>query len=118
MIEIIPAVDIIEGRCVRLTQGRYDEKTVFSDNPVEVALKWQDEGAKRLHIVDLDGARIGEPQNLDVVRRICHAVSIPTQMGGGESGHGSPLISSRLAWIIFKPTASAATGSVLAMIPP
>ncbi|MEE8469708.1 MAG: 1-(5-phosphoribosyl)-5-[(5-phosphoribosylamino)methylideneamino]imidazole-4-carboxamide isomerase [Dehalococcoidia bacterium] len=81
--EIIPAIDIREGKCVRLYQGDYEKETVFSDDPVSVALRWQSEGAKRLHIVDLDGAAKGELCNLDSIERIVAAVEIPVQVGGG-----------------------------------
>jgi phosphoribosylformimino-5-aminoimidazole carboxamide ribotide isomerase len=82
-IEIIPAIDIRDGRCVRLYQGNFDQETVFSDDPVEVALQWQSLGAPRLHIVDLDGAFSGEVHNLDIITEIASAVLIPTQLGGG-----------------------------------
>jgi len=82
-IEIIPAVDIKGGKCVRLYQGDYDQETVFSDDPVEVALEWQSLGASRLHIVDLDGAATGELYNLDIIKEIAGSLLIPTQMGGG-----------------------------------
>ena len=81
--EIIPAVDIRGGKCVRLLQGDYARETVFADDPVEMALRWEAEGAPRLHIVDLDGARDGFPTNLEVVKRIAAAVGIPTELGGG-----------------------------------
>ncbi|MFC1892479.1 1-(5-phosphoribosyl)-5-[(5-phosphoribosylamino)methylideneamino]imidazole-4-carboxamide isomerase [Chloroflexota bacterium] len=81
--EIIPAVDLRQGRCVRLYQGDYEQETVFSDDPLEVALKWQAVGAPRLHIVDLDGAAGGEPQNLDIIARIARAALVPIQVGGG-----------------------------------
>lgn len=81
--EILPAIDIIKGKCVRLYQGDYSRKTVFSDNPVEVALRWQSEGGAWLHIVDLDGAATGEVQNLDVIKKIVEAVKIPVELGGG-----------------------------------
>lgn len=81
--EIIPALDLREGKCVRLYQGDFDKETVFSHDPLEVAHKWAEEGAMRLHIVDLDGARTGRPANLDVVRKIASQVSIDVQMGGG-----------------------------------
>ncbi|MBI2843374.1 MAG: 1-(5-phosphoribosyl)-5-[(5-phosphoribosylamino)methylideneamino]imidazole-4-carboxamide isomerase [Armatimonadetes bacterium] len=81
--EIIPAIDIIEGRCVRLVQGKFDQQTVFSDNPVEVAVEWEREGARRLHVVDLDGARTGRPCNVKVLQEIARSVSIPIQVGGG-----------------------------------
>jgi len=83
MFEIIPAIDLIGGRCVRLTRGDYNQETVYSDDPAEVARQWEAAGARRLHLVDLDGARAGQPCNLEVVGRICAAVSIPAQLGGG-----------------------------------
>ena len=81
--EIIPAIDLRQGKCVRLYQGDYDQETIFSDDPVEVALQWQSLGAPRLHIVDLDGAATGELYNLDIVIEIASTVLIPTQLGGG-----------------------------------
>jgi phosphoribosylformimino-5-aminoimidazole carboxamide ribotide isomerase len=82
-IEIIPAIDVRNGRCVRLYQGNFDQETVFSDDPVEVALHWQSLGAPRIHIVDLDGAFSGEVYNLEIITEIASAVLIPTQLGGG-----------------------------------
>ena len=84
--EVIPAIDIRDGRCVRLYQGDYERETVFSDNPVEMALRWSEMGARRLHVVDLDAARLGTPENLPVVGRIASAVSTPVQTGGGIRG--------------------------------
>ncbi len=81
--EIIPAIDIRGGRCVRLDQGDYDRETIFADDPVEVARRWEKAGARRLHVVDLDGARDGKPQNEDVIRRVIEAVSVAVQVGGG-----------------------------------
>ncbi len=80
---IYPAIDIRGGRCVRLTEGRFDKETVFADNPVDMALKWAAAGAEYLHVVDLDGALAGKPVNLDVVSAIAKSVSIPVQLGGG-----------------------------------
>jgi len=77
------AIDIKGGKCVRLYQGDYSMETVYSDNPVEMAMKWQSLGATRLHIVDLDGADIGVPRNLETITRINDAVWIPLQVGGG-----------------------------------
>jgi len=82
-LEIIPAIDIRGGRCVRLFQGDYSQETVFSENPVEVALQWYGMGAPRLHLVDLDGAETGQPVNLDIVREIVNTVLIPCELGGG-----------------------------------
>ena len=81
--EIIPAIDIRDGKCVRLLQGRYDEETIYGDDPVEMAKRWEDEGGTRLHVVDLDGARAGKPANLEIIARIAQALKIPVQMGGG-----------------------------------
>jgi phosphoribosylformimino-5-aminoimidazole carboxamide ribotide isomerase len=81
--ELIPAIDIRDGRCVRLYQGDYARETVFSDDPPAIARRWQEEGAPRLHLIDLDGARAGEPVNMQVVEAIACAVSIPCQVGGG-----------------------------------
>jgi len=80
---VIPAIDLMDGKCVRLRQGRFDCKTVFSDDPVEVALRWQEMGARWIHIVDLDGAREGTMRNFEVVRRIVRSIKIPVQRGGG-----------------------------------
>jgi phosphoribosylformimino-5-aminoimidazole carboxamide ribotide isomerase len=82
-IEIIPAVDIRNGKCVRLYQGDYNLETIFNDNPLEVALQWQAMGAPRIHIVDLDGAATGDVVNLEAIERIATAVQVPTQLGGG-----------------------------------
>lgn len=80
---IYPAIDLREGKCVRLVQGKFDNMTVYSDNPIEIALRWKTMGAEYLHVVDLDGARYGEPKNIDVVSGIAAQVGIPVQMGGG-----------------------------------
>ncbi len=81
--EILPAIDLRNGHCVRLTQGDYDRETVFDDDPVGVAKRWLDQGARRLHVVDLDGARDGVRGNADAVAAIVQAVDIPIQLGGG-----------------------------------
>lgn len=81
--EIVPAVDLKAGRCVRLMQGRADAETVFSDDPVAMARQWQSAGAGRLHVVDLDGAFQGRPAQTAIVRALIQAVSIPVQVGGG-----------------------------------
>lgn len=80
---VIPAIDLSGGRCVRLTQGRFNEETVYYDDPVEAALTWQAQGAQYLHVVDLDGAREGEPKNLNSLKRILQSVKVPLQFGGG-----------------------------------
>jgi len=80
---IIPAVDIKEGRCVRLRQGIASSETVFSDKPDEMAKKWYELGAKRLHIVDLDGAFSGRPINMKVIEKIVKEVPVDVEVGGG-----------------------------------
>lgn len=80
---IFPAVDLQGGKAVRLRQGRADDTTVFSSDPVAAALRWQEQGATWLHLVDLDGAFRGEGVNTATVRDICHALTIPVQLGGG-----------------------------------
>ena len=80
---VIPAIDLSEGQVVRLERGDMSRRTVYSDNPVEMALRWQGEGAQRLHVVDLDGAIQGRPVNLEAVERIVDAVDIPIDLGGG-----------------------------------
>lgn len=81
--EIIPAIDIKDGKCVRLFKGDYEKVTVFSDDPVEMALRWESEGCEYLHIVDLDGAKSGSTSNYDVIEKICLATSTRIQVGGG-----------------------------------
>jgi phosphoribosylformimino-5-aminoimidazole carboxamide ribotide isomerase len=81
--QIVPAVDIKGGRCVRLLQGRADAETVFSDDPVAMARQWQAAGAPRLHVVDLDGAFAGRPMQNGIVRQIIEALTIPVEVGGG-----------------------------------
>lgn len=80
---VIPAIDIIDKKVVRLTQGDFSRETFYSDDPVETARKWQDQGAEIIHIVDLDGARLGKPKNLDIVGSLVKALDIPVQLGGG-----------------------------------
>ncbi len=82
---LIPAIDLKDGQCVRLRQGLMEDATVFSDNPVEVARPWLDQGARRLHLVDLNGAFAGKPKNLGVIRSILKEVAddLPVQLGGG-----------------------------------
>ncbi len=80
---IFPAIDIRNGKCVRLTEGRFDQETIYSDHPVNMALRWQAEGGQFLHVVDLDGALAGKPVNLALVAQIAQAVTIPVQLGGG-----------------------------------
>ena len=81
--EVIPAIDLRGGRVVRLYQGDYNRETAYSDDPVSVALRWQEAGAPRIHVVDLDGASTGSPLNLGIVEEIAARVAIPLQLGGG-----------------------------------
>ncbi|MCQ9206389.1 MAG: 1-(5-phosphoribosyl)-5-[(5-phosphoribosylamino)methylideneamino]imidazole-4-carboxamide isomerase [Omnitrophica bacterium] len=80
---IIPAIDIMDQRVVRLKRGEFGTEKVYSENPVKVAEGWKDCGAQLLHIVDLDGARLGKPVNLDIIREITHSVKIDVEVGGG-----------------------------------
>jgi phosphoribosylformimino-5-aminoimidazole carboxamide ribotide isomerase len=79
----LPAIDIRDGKAVRLEQGRFDRETVYVDDPLEAARSWVEAGARSLHVVDLDGARAGEPQNLEHLKRITEELRIPVQYGGG-----------------------------------
>src|SRR5690554_3048160 len=86
--EIIPAIDIIEGKCVRLTQGDYSQKTEYSNNPLDVARKFEDAGIKRLHLVDLDGAKAKKIVNRSVLETITNNTSLKVDFGGGvQSDH-------------------------------
>ena len=80
---IFPAIDLRGGKCVRLIQGDFAKETIYSDDPQATALRWQASCAKFLHVVDLDGARAGSPQNLDAIKKILDAVDIPLEVGGG-----------------------------------
>ncbi|MBD2177360.1 1-(5-phosphoribosyl)-5-[(5-phosphoribosylamino)methylideneamino]imidazole-4-carboxamide isomerase [Pseudanabaena sp. FACHB-1998] len=81
--DVIPAIDILDGRCVRLYQGDYQQSEVFGEDPVEVAQRWYSQGAKYLHVVDLDGAKEGKPKNLKVIEAIARSIPMRVQMGGG-----------------------------------
>ena len=80
---LLPAIDILEGKAVRLTRGEFDAKTVYDADPLDAAKRWVDGGARALHVVDLDGARTGQPANLAQVTRIAEALNVPVQLGGG-----------------------------------
>jgi phosphoribosylformimino-5-aminoimidazole carboxamide ribotide isomerase len=100
---LYPAIDIRDGRTVRLVQGDYERETVYDDDPVVAARRWASEGARWLHVVDLDGARSGEPQNLEHVRRIVAAVDVPIQLGGGlrDSGKVEEAISTGVERVVL-----------------
>lgn len=80
---IIPAIDIKNGKCVRLIQGDFENEKVYSDNPVQIAKEFENDGVKMLHVIDLDGAKAGKPTNFDIIKNIAKSVSIPIQVGGG-----------------------------------
>jgi phosphoribosylformimino-5-aminoimidazole carboxamide ribotide isomerase len=100
---IIPAIDLRDGRCVRLMQGDFARMTVYSSNPADVALRWQDQGAERIHVVDLDGSRDGIPRNKEPIRDILRAVSIPVQLGGGIRNRtiAEDYLAMGLGWVIL-----------------
>ena len=81
--EVIPAIDLCGGRCVRLHQGDFERETVFSDDPLAMARRWQEQGGPRLHLVDLDGAATGESAHLEIISSIVAALDVPVQVGGG-----------------------------------
>jgi phosphoribosylformimino-5-aminoimidazole carboxamide ribotide isomerase len=83
IMQVIPAIDLRGGLCVRLRQGDFDQETIFGDDPAAMAQRWESEGAARIHLVDLDGAKAGHPVNVDVVRQIVARVRVPCQLGGG-----------------------------------
>jgi phosphoribosylformimino-5-aminoimidazole carboxamide ribotide isomerase len=80
---LLPAIDILEGKAVRLAQGDFDQRTVYDGDPLEAARRWVKAGARALHVVDLDGARSGNPANLEHIQRIASEVAVPVQVGGG-----------------------------------
>jgi phosphoribosylformimino-5-aminoimidazole carboxamide ribotide isomerase len=80
---LLPAVDILDGKAVRLARGAFDQRTVYDEDPVEAARRWVDDGARALHVVDLDGARSGAPVNLERIERIVEQSGVPVQAGGG-----------------------------------
>lgn len=86
--KIIPAIDIMDKKVVRLERGEFDKEKVYSENPIQVAQKWKNLGADLLHVVDLDGARLGKPVNLDVVGEIAKAVKVDMELGGGLRSAG------------------------------
>ena len=100
--EIVPAVDIKGGRCVRLLQGRAEAETVFSDDPVAMARQWQAAGAHRLHVVDLDGAFDGRPTQAALIRTLIAGISIPVEVGGGlrELAHVETVLEAGARWVI------------------
>jgi len=100
---VVPAIDLRGGRCVRLVQGDYDRETIFADDPIAVARGWQAAGARRLHVVDLDGARDGLSAQRDVIGAIIAALNIPVQVGGGirTREHADALLSTGVDRVIL-----------------
>ena len=100
---IIPAIDLKDGKCVRLSQGRMDQETVYSENPVEMAKHWESKGAERLHVVDLNGAVTGKPIHCSLVKEIARSIHIPMEVGGGirDLVTIEKYLSSGVSWIIL-----------------
>jgi phosphoribosylformimino-5-aminoimidazole carboxamide ribotide isomerase len=112
MIKIIPAIDIIEGRCVRLEQGEYSSKKIYNENPVEVAMAFEGAGLKRLHIVDLDGARADRVVNISVLEQIAAKTSLVIDFGGGIKSEAD------LKKVLAAGAAFVTIGSIAAKEPP
>jgi phosphoribosylformimino-5-aminoimidazole carboxamide ribotide isomerase len=100
---VIPAVDLKDGRCVRLSQGRMDQETIYSENPVEMAKYWESKGAERLHVVDLNGAVVGKPFHQSLIGEIARSLNIPIEVGGGirDLETIESYLSSGVKWVIF-----------------
>lgn len=100
---VIPAIDLREGKCVRLMQGDFGRVTVYSNEPADVAMKWEKLGAERIHVVDLDGSRAGVPRNKAVVQDIVRAVSVPVQLGGGirNMATAEEYLAMGVSWVIL-----------------
>ena len=100
---VIPAVDLKEGRCVRLSQGRMDQESVYSGHPVEMAKRWESKGAERLHVVDLNGAVTGKPFHRSLIKEIARSVRIPIEVGGGVRDLSTieDYLSSGIRWVIL-----------------
>jgi phosphoribosylformimino-5-aminoimidazole carboxamide ribotide isomerase len=100
---IIPAVDLKEGRCVRLSQGRMDQESVYSEHPLEMAQHWESKGAERLHVVDLNGAVMGKPIHRSLIKEITQSLRIPIEIGGGirDIATVEDYLSSGVRWVIL-----------------
>ncbi len=118
MMEVIPAIDLLGGKCVRLVQGDYEQQRVFDDDPVAVAGRWTSAGATRLHVVDLDGARDGKRANADAVRQVVNAANVPVQLGGGirTAGDASELLELGVQRVIFGTSAVTAPDEVASAV--
>jgi phosphoribosylformimino-5-aminoimidazole carboxamide ribotide isomerase len=104
---IIPAIDIKNGQVVRLLRGQFDQVTVYADDPVTIAQKWENEGAERLHVVDLDGAQTGSMKNIDLILKIAHSVHIPIEVGGGIRNQDTvnKLLTNGVSFVVLGTTA-------------
>lgn len=111
MIQIIPAIDLIEGKCVRLTQGDYGKKTIYNENPLEVAMQFEDAGLKRLHLVDLDGAKAKKVVNWKVLEKIAAKTSLHIDFGGGVQSDDD-------LRVVFESGAKQVTGGSIAVKQP
>jgi phosphoribosylformimino-5-aminoimidazole carboxamide ribotide isomerase len=100
---IIPAIDLKDGKCVRLAQGDFRRMTVYSENPSEIAAQWQEQGAERIHVVDLDGSLAGSPRNREAILEIVRSVRIPVEVGGGirDIQAVASYVSSGVQWVIL-----------------
>ncbi|MGZ3604620.1 MAG: 1-(5-phosphoribosyl)-5-[(5-phosphoribosylamino)methylideneamino]imidazole-4-carboxamide isomerase [Thermodesulfobacteriota bacterium] len=100
---VIPAVDLKDGRCVRLSQGRMDQESVYSEHPVEIAKHWESKGAVRVHVVDLNGAVMGKPVHRSLIKEISQSVQIPIEVGGGirDLATIEEYLSSGVRWVIL-----------------
>lgn len=100
---VIPAVDLKDGRCVRLSQGRMDRESVYSEHPVEMAMHWESQRAERLHVVDLNGAVMGKPFHRSLIKEIARSVHIPIEVGGGirDLATIEDYLSSGVRWVIL-----------------
>jgi phosphoribosylformimino-5-aminoimidazole carboxamide ribotide isomerase len=100
---VIPAIDLKEGRCVRLSQGKMDQESVYSENPVQMAKHWESKGAERLHVVDLNGAMIGKPFHRSLILEITQSIHIPVEVGGGirDLETIESYLSSGVRWVVL-----------------
>jgi phosphoribosylformimino-5-aminoimidazole carboxamide ribotide isomerase len=100
---VIPAVDLKDGRCVRLSQGRMDQESIYSEHPIEMAKHWESKGAERLHVVDLNGAMTGKPFHRSLIKEIAQSVKIPIEVGGGirDPATIEDYLSAGVRWVVL-----------------
>jgi len=100
---VIPAVDLKDGRCVRLSQGRMEQETVYSEHPVQMAQQWESKGAERIHVVDLNGAVAGKPFHQSLIKEMVRSIQIPIEVGGGIRDFDTleNYLSSGVRWVIL-----------------